>query len=77
MQEIDIYGIFVPALVVFGLIGALLAALLRRLLLWLGAYRFVWHQALFDLALLILCIGIVFAVMTGHFDWSLPSLPLS
>ena len=62
--EIDLYGVFLPPLLVW--IGAALplTAVLRRLLRWLGFYRFVWHRPLFDFALLIIVLGAVVAVAT-------------
>ena len=67
--ELDIYGVFVPALLV--LIGAslLISAVVRRALAVVGFYRLVWHRPLFDLALLVLIAGGVVAV-TGL--WPLP-----
>jgi hypothetical protein len=62
--EIDLYGVFLPPLLVW--IGAALplTAVLRRLLRWLGFYRFVWHRPLFDFALLIIVLGVVVVVAT-------------
>jgi hypothetical protein len=62
--EIDLYGVFLPPLLVW--IGAALplTAVLRRLLRWLGFYRLVWHRPLFDFALLIIVLGAVVAVAT-------------
>lgn len=51
--EIDIAGVFLPALLVTG-IGAFAATLLtKRLLRGLNAYRFVWHAGLFDTAMFV------------------------
>ncbi|WP_160000571.1 DUF1656 domain-containing protein [Roseomonas sp. 18066] len=55
--EIDLYGIFLPALLVWAVIALPLSALARRLLRAGGAYRWVWHPALFDFALYILILG--------------------
>jgi Protein of unknown function (DUF1656) len=59
--EIDVYGVFVPPLLVW--IGAALplTAALRRLLSWFGFYRVVWHRPLFDFALLVIVLGAVVA----------------
>jgi hypothetical protein len=37
---------------------------LRRLLRWIGFYRFVWHRPLFDFALLVIVLGAVVAAAT-------------
>jgi hypothetical protein len=62
IAEIDLYGIFLPALLVWALVAMPLSALLRRLLRALGAYRLVWHAPLFDLALFIITLGGVVAL---------------
>ena len=52
--EASFYGLYLPWLMVLAL-GALLALwAVRRLLAAVGAYRWVWHPALFDMALYLL-----------------------
>jgi hypothetical protein len=60
--EFDVYGVFVPALLVWGLIALLLTALLRRVLAQAGFYRLVWHRPLVDLSLLVIILAAVVAV---------------
>jgi Protein of unknown function (DUF1656) len=55
--EFDIVGIFVPALLVWLVLTYAIGALLRPLLERSGLYRFVWHRALFDLALYVCLLG--------------------
>lgn len=62
--EVNIYGIFVPSLLVWVVVTLPLTAGLRRLLRWFGFYRLVWHRPLFDLALLVIVLGAVVAVST-------------
>ena len=62
--EIDVYGVFVPSLLVWVGAALPLTAGLRRLLRWVGGYRLVWHRPLFDLALLVIVLGAVVAVFT-------------
>lgn len=50
--EFDVGGVFVPALVIWGVIALVVSMVLRRILVILGFYRLVWHRGLFDLALL-------------------------
>ncbi|SEK08153.1 Protein of unknown function [Variovorax sp. OK605] len=54
MIEANLYGVYLPWLLL--LAGGALACAwaTRRLLAWAGAYRWVWHPALFDLALYVL-----------------------
>jgi hypothetical protein len=60
--ETDIYGVFIPSLLILVMGSLLLTAGLRRLLRWLGFYHLVWHRPLFDMALLIIVLGSVVAL---------------
>ena len=62
IHEIDLYGVFVPDLLVWLGVAFLVSVPVRRLLGLLGVYRLVWHHALFDVALFILILGGVVAV---------------
>jgi hypothetical protein len=55
--EIDLYGVFVPGLLVWMLLAFALSLPLRRLLLLCGFYHFVWSRPLFDLALYVVLLG--------------------
>jgi hypothetical protein len=57
--EINLFGVFLPPLLVWLGIGLLLSTLLRATLSRLGLYRYVWHRPLFDLALLVILTGAV------------------
>jgi hypothetical protein len=52
--EIDIGGVFVPTLLLWALLALAISALVRKVLSMVGAYRFVWHPALFDMALFVI-----------------------
>jgi hypothetical protein len=56
-HEIDIYGVFVPDLLVWIVVAFLVSVPLRRILAALGFYRLVWHRALFDTALYVILLG--------------------
>jgi hypothetical protein len=60
--EIDVYGVFVPSLLLWVGAALPLTAGLRRLLRWCGFYNLVWHRPLFDLALLVIVLGAVAAL---------------
>ncbi|TSJ62954.1 DUF1656 domain-containing protein [Starkeya sp. 3C] len=49
--EIDIYGVYLPNLLALMLATLLVNLAVRRVLAFLGAYAFVWHRGLFDVAL--------------------------
>jgi hypothetical protein len=52
--EFDLHGVFVSSVLVSALAALAAVAVLQRLLGWLGAYRFIWHPALFDTALFVI-----------------------
>ena len=55
--DFDIFGVFVPRILVLALLAYILNLVLRRVLAGIGLYRLVWHPALFDLALFVLLLG--------------------
>ena len=55
--EIDLFGILVPAMLVWIVLSYVIGTVLRRLLERQGFYRHVWHPALFDLALYVCLLG--------------------
>jgi hypothetical protein len=59
--EFDIYGVYFPAFLVFAAIAFVLQLVIKRLLDACGVYRFVWHRALFDLAIYVISLGVVTA----------------
>ena len=59
--EFDIYGVYFPAFAVFAAIALLLQLVINRFLRSIGFYRWVWHRALFDLAVYVILLGVVTA----------------
>lgn len=57
--ELDIYGVFIPSLLAWAIVGFVASLFVRRLLAKLGFYKYVWHRPLFDIALLVVLIGTV------------------
>ena len=55
--EINLYGIYVPWLLLLALLALALSRGLSYLLARAGLYRLVWHAALFDLALFVIVLG--------------------
>ena len=49
--ELNIYGLYVPTLLLCALLGLAATRVLVRLLAMTGVYRWVWHPALFDTCL--------------------------
>lgn len=61
---VDFFGLYLPWLMPLAALALLALSVVRRLLGWAGAYRWIWHPALFDLALYLLLL------------WSLSSVSL-
>ena len=60
--EVNISGVFLSSVLVSAVIALVASFLLRRVLSKVGAYRFVWHPALFDTALFVILWAAVIAV---------------
>ena len=56
-SDFNIYGVYVPALLVALVITYAFSALASRLFVRLDLYRHVWHRALFDLAIFVCLLG--------------------
>lgn len=57
--ELNLYGVFVPALFLWMLVALCILAVLRRALVRGNAYALIWHRPLFDLALYVIILGVV------------------
>jgi len=57
--EFDIYGVLVPALLIWLLVAYGVYVAARTALSAAGAYRFIWHRPLFDLALYVVLLGAI------------------
>ncbi|AZY49351.1 DUF1656 domain-containing protein [Bordetella avium] len=66
--EFNFYGVYFPWLLVLALPALGLSWMLRRLLARAGLYRFVWHPALFDLALTVVLLYGVFLISPYFFQ---------
>ena len=65
--EFDIYGVYIPRLLVLMLLALLVSIVIRRILAWVGAYALVWHRSLFDLALYVLLVGALSSLTRWYF----------
>jgi len=52
--DIDVYGLFLPPLLILAILAWMLSGLLQRGLRAAGLYKWVWHPPLFDLAVYVL-----------------------
>ena len=51
--ELNIGGVLLSSVLVSAVLALVASFMVRRALSWIGAYRFVWHPALFDTALFV------------------------
>jgi hypothetical protein len=65
--EINLYGVYVPWLLVLSLLSLAVSRGLRHLLARIGFYRLVWHPALFDAALFVIVLGGLAAFSSNGF----------
>lgn len=66
MTEIVIGGVYLHPLLVAALLAFPAAGAAEWLLARVGAYRFVWHRGLFDVALTIILWGAIAALLAGE-----------
>ncbi|WP_347558976.1 DUF1656 domain-containing protein [Robbsia sp. KACC 23696] len=57
--EFDIYGVFVPELLVWMLLTYGLLRICSMVFARLGVYRRVWHRSVFDLGIYVILLGLV------------------
>ena len=65
--ELNLYGVFVPSLMVWTAVAVAVTALMRFGLRLTGVYRLIWHPALFDLSLFVIVLG---CVITLALSWT-------
>lgn len=65
--ELDIYGIFIPALLAWSILGFAASIFVRRMLAKFGFYKYVWHRPLFDVALVVVMVGVVVVITNKLF----------
>lgn len=63
IKEIDLFGVFVPPLMLYVAVAGLLWAPLRFVLERAGFYRIVWHPALFNLSAYVITLALVVAAL--------------
>ncbi len=63
IKEVDLFGVFVPPLLLYVALAALIWRPLRVLLERAGFYRLVWHPALFNLCCFVVALAAVVAVL--------------
>jgi uncharacterized membrane protein len=65
ITEVNLFGVFINVGLVSAAAAALLLIALRSLLTAVGAYRWVWHPALVDVALFFLLWGLAACAESG------------
>jgi hypothetical protein len=60
--QLDLFGVIVPSLLLWSVLGYFLARTVSKVIGRIGLYRHVWHAALFDFALYVCIVtSLVFA----------------
>jgi hypothetical protein len=57
--ELDIYGVLVPALLLWLIVAYAVSVGVSRIMQRFGLYRLVWHRSLFNFALFVCLLGVV------------------
>ncbi|OVZ58438.1 hypothetical protein CDO44_14430 [Pigmentiphaga sp. NML080357] len=65
--EINVYGLYMPTLLVLTFAAIVVARLLGRALARAGLYRHVWHPPLFDLCLFVIVLACLSFLFTREF----------
>ncbi len=61
MLEINLGGVFIPAVLVWAGAAFVFSILIERVLDRAGSYRLVWHRALFNFAIFVILWGTISA----------------
>jgi hypothetical protein len=64
--ELDLFGVIVPSLLLWGVLAYVLARIVSRVIARAGLYRHVWHAALFDFSLYV-CLVASLAFVSKEF----------
>ena len=56
-EELNLFGVYVHPLLAAAILAFVAARLLEFVLQRLGAYRWIWHRGLFDVALTVILWG--------------------
>jgi len=54
LRELDLAGVFLSPMVAYLLATAVFIGMMRLILRYSGAYRWIWHPALFDVSLFVI-----------------------
>ena len=67
VEDLSVLGFYMPALMAWALLALLVFVVLHWLMVVTGLYRFVWHRALFGMALYVVILGGI--VLGGSAGW--------
>ena len=74
MLEINVGGVFVPAMLFWAIIAFALASAIEYLIDLAGGHRFLWHRGLFHVALFVILWAAI-AAIPYHLAFSPTGLP--
>jgi len=67
LRPLDVFGFYLPPLVLWALVVLVPFLVVRWVLRRTGAYVFIWHRPLFDVALFVVMLGGL--VFSGGTRW--------
>lgn len=67
LRPLDFFGFYLPPVVLWMLVALIPFIVLRWFLARIGAYAFIWHRPLFDVALFVAILGGL--VFSGAARW--------
>lgn len=62
--EIDVFGLFLPELLIYAIVALVAQALVSRVFAKLDLHRLFWHPPLIEISIFVICLGGVAA--TAH-----------
>ena len=66
ITDLDIFGVYLPGLMVMAAVAFVLNLAVCRTLGAVGFYRLVWHRSLFDVSLFVIFLGGVTVVFQRY-----------
>ena len=66
ITDLDIFGVYLPGLMVMAAVAFVLNLVVCRTLGAVGFYRLVWHRSLFDVSLFVIFLGGVTVVFQRY-----------
>ena len=67
--EVEFGGVFLPTILIAGVVGFITTLVTRRILRVAGAYKYIWHAGLFDVAMFVAMWWLVVLASSKYYGW--------